>query len=209
LLTGGGGGFPFGGIQCNTQPGGRGGAAIACSSLDDIAIAGASTLNAGFTPTPRCSNIQPTPAVVGTGTLTTDPAVRLVPGSGAPPVDPRMAYTQRRVSALFANQTIVSLRNFASWTHADPPGTFVFTFISAGAYPVVPHPVVFGGIHVNIGLAIITGPLVMGNTGSLSVGFTVPDDASLRGKRVYVQTVGVDTRLQATASSPSALYVRF
>jgi hypothetical protein len=93
--------------------------------------------------------------------------------------------------------------------HRDSPGAYAFTIISLRAYQTVPHPVIFGGLHVDFGFAIIEGPMLVPATGVLNLGFPVPNDPALSGGRVFVETVGIDTRNQPTSTAPSALVVRF
>jgi hypothetical protein len=209
-ITGGTGGLPFGGIFCNNSPGGRGQPALACGSLDKVVLAGnTTTLTAGFTPRPICTGISTSSAVLGTGEVVVDPSVRLVPDAPAPAVDPRASLTTRPVSSLFANQALVNLNSFVSWSHRDLPGTYVFILLSSGAFPAVPHPVVFGGLNVDFTHALITGPLQVDSSGALTFAFSVPFDPSLRGARLFVETVGVDARLTPNSTGVSMLAVSF
>jgi hypothetical protein len=206
FLTGGGGGTPVGGVSCLGRPGGRGGAALVNDALSQCLVAGDCSVRAGSAALPRCA--PGTSAATGAGSLVHDPKTQFIADGGAPPIDPAMAVTARPVSSLRALQTTLAPGEFARWRHQDEPGVFVFTVLSIAAWPSVPHPIIFGGLHVDIFAALITGPLIVDGSGSLDISFFVPNDSALRGAQLFVATVGVNLRLEPTATCPSGLVIR-
>ena len=206
LIMGGSGGNP-GNITCPGNPGGLGGAAVD-SVNSDVLVTGAEQLWAGFSPTPVCG--QPTSAIAGTGNLYMHPSAFLMPNPGAPAVDPRMVVYNRNPVALVPQQSSLLPGQNARWDHYGDPGSFVFTLLSQLAWTTVPHPQIPGGLHVDPGLAILTGPILVPPGGSVPIQFVIPNSPALRGARLFVATVGVDASfINVLATPPSALFVRF
>src|SRR5690606_17276633 len=70
------------------------GAAIECSGASLIITGdGSGGFAAGF-------GTAPVPAIVGSGTLTVDPHVLVLPSGSAPPIDPNIAVTSRAIPSL-------------------------------------------------------------------------------------------------------------
>jgi hypothetical protein len=214
-LTGGNGGDGgmSGGCQAcpplwSFQTGGSGGNAVLLSG-GTLVCMGVSTLRAGPAGHGACGRAPSSSAVDGSALVHLDPAVQIHPDAGAPPIGPGLQVVTRFLPSLAGRTPRVTLGAPAGWTHRDNPGAYVFFLLGGAPTTWIPHPLVLGGVDIDAPRWLVFGPMLVPNLGQVSFGFTVPNDPTLNGARLCLQTVGIDAAFLPAAPPLTAAFVSY
>lgn len=189
---------------------GSGGSAVFADSGSVALCTGTSNLVTGVSGRGPCGLAASLPAIGGSAaSVFVAPAVTLVPGPGAPPIDPSHQVHTGTMPSLTIASPRATVGTPADWLHRAAPGSWAFFFLGVLTRTSIPHPVVLGGIDIDPGIMLVFGPHVVPPSGQLSFGFQVPPDPVLRGGRLFVQSVGVDAALVAAAPPVTGLFVNY
>jgi hypothetical protein len=184
-------------------------ATIDGSTNSTLVCIGASAFRAGAAGQSACGRAQSFSAIDGRGRVHLDPGVGLFPDTGAPPIAPGLSVLTRFLPSLTVSTPRVTVGSPADFIHRDRPGAYAFLLFGGATSAWIPHSAVLGGVDIDATAWLVFGPMLLPGSGEIPFGFTVPNDPTLKGARLYLQTVGIDAALLPAAPPLTAVFVSF